>query len=450
MDKRLEEKLKAYADEIEKATNIDKEIYEKYSIKRGLRNQNGTGVLVGVTKVGDVSGYKIKDGKKIPSEGELYYRGYPLTTMVRDIEKSQRLGFEEIIYLLLFDKLANKEEISNFKKILAKNRKLPDYFIEDAILKVPGSDIMNKMMRAMLALYTYDANPDGTDPLNVLGQSLSLIAKMPLLAIYSYQVKIHKFDNKSLVIHNPNPEKSIAENILAMLRVDQNYSRKEAEILDLLLIIHAEHGGGNNSAFATHVVSSSGTDSYSAMAAGLASLKGPRHGGANIKVANMIDNIKENIRDKKDEEEIRAYLEKILDKKAFDQAGLIYGLGHAVYTLSDPRAVLLKKKARELAKIKGREEDFSFVENIEKIGQGLIMEKLDRTYPPCANVDLYSGLVYDMLKIPRELFLPIFAIARTVGWSAHRLEQIADNKIIRPAYLSLSERKEYIELDKRK
>lgn len=450
MDKRLEEKLKAYADEIEKATNIDKEIYEKYSIKRGLRNQNGTGVLVGVTKVGDVSGYKIKDGKKIPSEGELYYRGYPLTTMVRDIEKSQRLGFEEIIYLLLFDKLANKEKLSYFKKILSKKRKLPDYFIEDAILKVPGSDIMNKMMRAMLALYTYDANPDGTDPLNVLGQSLSLIAKMPLLAIYSYQVKIHKFDNKSLVIHNPNPEKSIAENILAMLRVDQNYSRKEAEILDLLLIIHAEHGGGNNSAFATHVVSSSGTDSYSAMAAGLASLKGPRHGGANIKVANMIDNIKENIRDKKDNEEIRAYLEKILDKKAFDQAGLIYGLGHAVYTLSDPRAVLLKEKARELAKIKSREEDFSFVENIEKIGQGLIMEKLDRTYPPCANVDLYSGLVYDMLKIPRELFLPIFAIARTVGWSAHRLEQIADNKIIRPAYLSLSERKEYIELDKRK
>lgn len=450
MDKILEEKLKAYADEIEKATRIDKEIYEKFSIKRGLRNQNGTGVLVGVTKVGDVCGYEIKDGKKIPAEGELYYRGYPLTTMVRDIEKSKRLGFEEVIYLLLFDKLASKEELINFKKLLAKNRKLPDYFIEDAILKVPGADIMNKMMRAMLALYTYDANPDGTDPLNVLGQSLSLIAKMPLLAIYSYQVKIHKFDNKSLVIHNPDPEKSTAENILAMLRVDQKYTRKEAEILDLLLIIHAEHGGGNNSAFATHVVSSSGTDSYSAMAAGLASLKGPRHGGANIKVANMIDNIEENIRDKEDQKEIRAYLEKILDKKAFDQAGLIYGLGHAVYTLSDPRAVLLKEKARDLAKIKGREEDFVFVENIEKIGQKLIMEKLDRAYPPCANVDLYSGLVYDMLKIPRGLFLPFFAIARTVGWSAHRLEQIADNKIIRPAYLPLSEKKEYIELEKRK
>lgn len=450
MGKLLEEKLKIYADEIEKATSIDKEIYEKYAIKRGLRNKNGTGVLVGVTKVGDVSGYEIKDGKKIPAQGELFYRGYPLTAMVRDIEKSQRLGFEEVIYLLLFDKLGKEKELEYFKKVLAQNRKLPAYFIEDAILKVPGADIMNKMMRAMLALYTYDENPDGTDSLNVLRQSISLISKMPLLAVYSYQVKIHKFDNKSLVIHNPDPEKSIAENILAMLRVDQKYTREEAEILDLLLIIHAEHGGGNNSAFATHVVSSSGTDSYSAMAAGLASLKGPRHGGANIKVANMIDNIKENIKDEENKEEIRTYLEKILDKKAFDGEGLIYGLGHAVYTLSDPRAVILKEKARELAKIKGREKDFIFVENIEKIGQELIMEKFDRSYPPCANVDLYSGLVYDMLGIPRDLFLPIFAIARTVGWQAHRLEQIADKKIIRPAYLSLSEKKEYIDLDKRK
>ena len=449
MGKLLEEKLKIYADEIEKATSIDKDIYEKYAIKRGLRNKNGTGVLVGVTKVGDVSGYEIKDGKKIPAEGELFYRGYPLTRMVYDIEKSQRLGFEEVIYLLLFDKLGKEKELEYFKKVLAQNRKLPAYFIEDAILKVPGANIMNKMMRAMLALYTYDENPDGTDSLNVLRQSLSLISKMPLLAIYSYQVKIHKFDNKSLVIHNPDPEKSIAENILTMLRVDQKYTRKEAEVLDLLLIIHAEHGGGNNSAFATHVVSSSGTDSYSAMAAGLASLKGPRHGGANIKVVNMIDNIKENIKDEEDREEIKAYLEKILDKKAFDGEGLIYGLGHAVYTLSDPRALILKEKARELAKIKGRKKDFAFVENIEKIGQKLIMEKSDRPYPPCATVDLYSGLVYDMLKIPRELFLPIFAIARTVGWQAHRLEQIADKKIIRPAYKSLSEKKEYIDLEKR-
>lgn len=450
MGKFLEEKIKIYAYEIEKATIIDKEIYEKYAIKRGLRNQNGTGVLVGVTKVGDVCGYKIENGKKIPAEGELFYRGYPLTAMVHDIEVSHRLGFEEVIYLLLFDKLAKEKELEYFKKVLAQNRKLPAYFIEDAILKVPGADIMNKMMRAMLALYTYDENPDCTETSNVLRQSLSLISKVPLLVIYSYQVKIHKFDNKSLVIHNPDPEKSIAENILAMLRVDQNYTREEAEILDLLLIIHAEHGGGNNSAFATHVVSSSGTDSYSAMAAGLASLKGPRHGGANIKVAKMLDNIKENVKDREDKKEIKSYLEKILDKKAFDNEGLIYGLGHAVYTLSDPRAVLLKEKARDLAKIKGREADFFFVENVEKIGQKLIMEKFKKPYPPCANVDLYSGLVYDMLKIPRELFLPIFAIARTVGWQAHRLEQIADKKIIRPAYLSLSDRKEYIDVDKRK
>ena len=449
MDKLLEEKLKSYAEEIEEATRIDKEIYEKYSIKRGLRNKNGTGVLVGVTKVGDVCGYEIKDGEKLPAEGELYYRGYPLTSLVHDIESTERLGFEEVIYLLLFDRLATKNKLERFKKILAENRKLPPYFIEDTIMKVPGADIMNKMMRSMLALYTYDENPDGTDPLNVLRQALSLIAKMPLIAIYSYQVKIHNFDKKSLIIHNPDPEKSIAENILAMLRIDQKYTSKEAAILDLLLIIHAEHGGGNNSAFATHVVSSSGTDSYSAMAAGLASLKGPRHGGANIKVAKMIDNIKANVKDKEDKQEIKEYLEKILDKKAFDGEGLIYGLGHAVYTLSDPRAVLLKEKARELAIIKGREADFAFVENIEKIGQKLIQEKFNRAYPPCANVDLYSGLVYDMLGIPRELFLPIFAIARTVGWSAHRLEQIADKKIIRPAYKSLSEMKDYISLDER-
>lgn len=449
MDKLLEEKLKSYAEEIEEATRIDKEIYEKYSIKRGLRNKNGTGVLVGVTKVGDVCGYEIKDGEKLPAEGELYYRGYPLTSLVHDIESTERLGFEEVIYLLLFDRLATKNKLERFKKILAENRKLPPYFIEDTIMKVPGADIMNKMMRSMLALYTYDENPDGTDSLNVLSQALSLIAKMPLIAIYSYQVKIHNFDKKSLIIHNPDPEKSIAENILAMLRIDQKYTSEEAAILDLILIIHAEHGGGNNSAFATHVVSSSGTDSYSAMAAGLASLKGPRHGGANIKVAKMIDNIKANVKDKEDKQEIKEYLEKILDKKAFDGEGLIYGLGHAVYTLSDPRAVLLKEKARELAKFKGREADFAFVENIEKIGQKLIQEKFNRAYPPCANVDLYSGLVYDMLGIPRELFLPIFAIARTVGWSAHRLEQIADKKIIRPAYKSLSEMKDYISLDER-
>ena len=449
MDKIIKEKLKAYAEKIEKESTIDRDIYEKYNIKRGLRNKNGTGVLVGVTKVGDVCGYEIKDGEKIPAEGELFYRGYPITKIVKDVERTNRLGFEEVIYLLLFNKLPKAGELEIFKDVLADQRKLPAYFIEDTIMKVPGSDIMNKMMRSMLALYTYDKNPEGTDTKNVLKQSLSLISKIPLIAIYSYQVKIHNFDKKSLVIHNPDPEKTIAENILAMLRIDQKYTREEAQILDLLLIVHAEHGGGNNSAFATHVVSSSGTDSYSAMAAGLASLKGPRHGGANIKVSQMLDNIKENISNTGDKKELGAYLEKILDKKAFDGQGLIYGLGHAVYTLSDPRATLLKEKARDLAKIKGREAYFLFVENVERIGQKLIQEKFDRAYPPCANVDLYSGLVYDMLEIPKELYLPCFAIARTVGWSAHRLEQIGDTKIIRPAYKSLSKVKEYINLEDR-
>lgn len=450
MDKKQEERLRFYAKEIERNNKIKKEVYENYNIKRGLRNKNGTGVLVGVTQVGDVSGYKIIDNKKIPSRGELYYRGYPLTEIVEDIEKDKRLGFEEVIYLLLFSKLANEKELESFKSILVEERALAEGFFEDIILKVPGSDIMNKMMRSLLALYTYDKNPDGTDALNVLSQSLSLISKIPILAIYSYQVKIHNFDKKSLIIHNADDSLTIAENILQMLRNDQAYERIEAEILDLMLIIHAEHGGGNNSAFATHVVSSSGTDTYSAIAAGLASLKGPKHGGANLKVSRMLKDIRENVDDLDDTSKIRAYLEKILNKKSFDKKGLIYGLGHAVYTLSDPRAILLKKKAKELSILKGREEDFYFIENVEKIGKDLISQRQNRPYPPCANVDLYSGFVYDMLNIPEELYLPMFAIARTVGWSAHRLEQIQDEKIIRPAYKSLNDRKDYVPLGKRK
>ncbi|WP_306484941.1 citrate/2-methylcitrate synthase [Anaerococcus sp.] len=450
MDKKQEERLRFYAKEIERNNKIKKEVYENYNIKRGLRNKNGTGVLVGVTQVGDVSGYKIIDNKKIPSRGELYYRGYPLTEIVEDIEKDKRLGFEEVIYLLLFSKLANEKELESFKSILVEERALAEGFFEDIILKVPGSDIMNKMMRSLLALYTYDKNPDRTDALNVLSQSLSLISKIPILAVYSYQVKIHNFDKKSLIIHNADDSLTIAENILQMLRNDQAYERIEAEILDLMLIIHAEHGGGNNSAFATHVVSSSGTDTYSAIAAGLASLKGPKHGGANLKVSRMLKDIRENVDDLDDTSKIRAYLEKILNKKSFDKKGLIYGLGHAVYTLSDPRAILLKKKAKELSILKGREEDFYFIENVEKIGKDLISQRQNRPYPPCANVDLYSGFVYDMLNIPEELYLPMFAIARTVGWSAHRLEQIQDEKIIRPAYKSLNDRKDYVPLGKRK
>ena len=443
------DKLVDLSKKIKIENTIDKNLYDKFSIKRGLRNKNGTGVLVGVTKVGDVCGYKIENGEKIPSKGELYYRGYPLTSMVEDFNNTKRLGFEEIIYLLLFNKLANKNDLESFKKILVEERNLPNKFFEDTILNLPGNNIVNIMMRSVLALYSYDEMADDTDTLNVLSQSLSLISKMPIIAIYSYQVKIHNFDGKSLVIHNQDENKSIAENILSMLRIDQKYKKEEADILDLLLIIHAEHGGGNNSAFATHVVSSSGTDTYSAIATGLGSLKGPRHGGANLKVSQMLENIRENLKNIEDEKEIEKYLKKILDKKAFDKKGLIYGLGHAVYTISDPRAVLLKEKARELSKIKNRQKDFEFIEKIEKIGGRLLMERLNKSYPICANVDLYSGFCYEMLDIPKDLYIPIFAIARTVGWSAHRLEQIEDSKIIRPAYKSLSQIKNYISLKDR-
>lgn len=443
------DKLVDLSKKIKIENTIDKNLYDKFSIKRGLRNKNGTGVLVGVTKVGDVCGYKIENGEKIPSQGELYYRGYPLTSMVEDFNNTKRFGFEEIIYLLLFNKLANKKDLESFKKILVEERNLPNKFFEDTILNLPGNNIVNIMMRSVLALYSYDEMADDTDTLNVLSQSLSLISKMPIIAIYSYQVKIHNFDGKSLVIHNQDENKSIAENILSMLRIDQKYKKEEAEILDLLLIIHAEHGGGNNSAFATHVVSSSGTDTYSAIATGLGSLKGPRHGGANLKVSQMLQNIRENLKNIEDEKEIEKYLKKILDKKAFDKKGLIYGLGHAVYTISDPRAVLLKEKARELSKIKNRQKDFEFIEKIEKIGGRLLMERLNKSYPICANVDLYSGFCYEMLDIPKDLYIPIFAIARTVGWAAHRLEQIEDLKIIRPAYKSLSQIKNYISLEDR-
>lgn len=443
------DKLVDLSKKIKIENTIDKNLYDKFSIKRGLRNKNGTGVLVGVTKVGDVCGYKIENGEKIPSKGELFYRGYPLTSIVEDFNNTKRLGFEEIIYLLLFNKLPNKYDLEDFKNILVEERKLPKKFFEDTILNLPGNNIVNIMMRSVLALYSYDEMADDTDTLNVLSQSLSLISKMPIIAIYSYQVKIHNFDGKSLVIHNQDENKSIAENILSMLRIDQKYKKEEAEILDLLLIIHAEHGGGNNSAFATHVVSSSGTDTYSAISTGLGSLKGPRHGGANLKVSLMLENIRENLKNTEDEKEIRKYLEKILDKKAFDKKGLIYGLGHAVYTLSDPRAVLLKEKARELSKIKNRQKDFEFIEKIEKIGGKILMERLNKSYPICANVDLYSGFCYEMLDIPKDLYIPIFAIARTVGWSAHRLEQIEDSKIIRPAYKSLSQIKNYISLEDR-
>ncbi|WP_243344204.1 citrate synthase [Anaerococcus sp. AGMB09787] len=445
----MDESIKKLANYIEKYNSIDKNLYDIYDIKRGLRNKDGTGVLVGITSVGDVSGYKIENGEKTPSEGSLFYRGYSINDLVKDFDESERFGFEEVIYLLLFNKLPCKKDLDFFKEILVEERKLPENFLEDVLLKIPGKNIMNKMMLSMLNLYSYDENPDNLDTLNVLKQSISLISKMPIIMAYSYQAKKHFIDGKSLVIHYPKKEKSIAENILHLIRNEDNYTDLEAKILDLLLIIHAEHGGGNNSAFATHVVSSSGTDTYSAIATGLASLKGPRHGGANLKVSKMLDDIEKNIDNIENKKSIEDYLNKILEKKAFDKKGLIYGLGHAVYTLSDPRAKLLKQKAKELAIEKNFIDKYKFIESVEEIGGKLIQEKYKNPYPACANVDLYSGFVYEILDIEKELYTPLFAISRISGWSAHRLEQIQDNKIIRPAYKSFSKNNKYIKLDER-
>lgn len=437
------------AGELESFNKIDRDLYEKYEIRRGLRRKDGRGVLVGITRVGDVYGYDMVDGRKVPAQGDLFYRGYSLLEMVKDIWKEGRFGFEEVIYLLLFNKLPNEKELQDFKEILIQERTLPKDFLEDEILKIPGANIMNKMTRSMLALYSYDPDPDNVSTRYVLYQSISLIARMPLIMAYCYQGKRHYIDRQSLIIHYPLDDKSIAENILHLIKKDDEYTDLEAHILDLLLIIHAEHGGGNNSAFATHVVSSSGTDTYSAIAAGMASLKGPRHGGANLKVSLMLDDIWENLNNPDDDRELEDYLKKILAGEAFDGRGLIYGLGHAVYTLSDPREVLLKEHAGKLAEEKGFEREFNFIERVEKIGGRLLQEKLGKDYPICGNVDLYSGLVYQMLGIPRELYTPLFAVSRMSGRCAHRLEQIEDNKIIRPAYKSLSENRVYVSLGDR-
>lgn len=445
----MEEKMKKLLATMDNHEPIDKSLYDKYDIRRGLRNKDGTGVCVGLTGVGDVHGYRLKDGEKIPDHGDLFYRSYSIKDIVKDLEETKRFGFEEVVYLLLFSKLPNQRELDLFKEILIDQRELPKNFLEDAILKFPSKDIMNQMTRCLLALYAYDENPDSLERIKVLSQSISLISKLPLIMAYAYQAKSHYIDGKSLYIHYPYSDRSMAENILHLIRKEDDYSDLEAHILDLLLIIHAEHGGGNNSAFATHVVSSSGTDTYSSLGAGLASLKGPRHGGANLKVSLMLKDIEENVGDIKNDDRIKDYLVKILDKKAFDKKGLIYGLGHAVYTLSDPRAILLKDKAKILSKSCGMEDYFSFIEKVEKIGGDLVQEKYKKAYPACANVDLYSGFVYKMLGISEDLFTPLFAVSRMSGWCAHRLEQIEDRKIIRPAYKSISVNKDYLSLKDR-
>lgn len=431
-------------------TSIDPSLYPKYDVKRGLRDINGKGVLAGLTQISNVSATKIVDGKEVPCAGNLYYRGYNIKDLTAGLVKDNRFGFEEITYLLLFGVLPTEEQLAKFTKILANQRTLPRNFVRDVIMKAPGNDIMNALSRSILTLYSYDNNPDDISLPNVLRQCLNLISVFPLLSVYGYQSYNHYVKGKSLYIHNPKKELSTAENILRILRPDKKYTDLEAKILDLVLILHMEHGGGNNSTFTTHVVSSSGTDTYSAIAAALGSLKGPKHGGANIKVIQMFQDMKKNVRDLKDEDEVRAYLKKLLHKEAFDRRGLIYGMGHAIYSVSDPRAQVLKSFVESLAKEKGRMSDYRLYSMVEWMAPEVIAEERKIYKGVSANVDFYSGFVYSMLDLPLELYTPMFAVARIVGWSAHRMEELINtDKIIRPAYKSVLPNAEYVPLDRR-
>lgn len=432
------------------SSRIDSELYSKYKVKRGLRDQDGKGVLVGLTEIGDVHSYILDEEEMVPVPGRLTYRGIDINDIVNGFMGSDRYGFEEITYLLLFGYLPNEKTLQQFEQLLSVYQQLPEDFVRGTILKTPGKDIMNMLSRSVLALYSYDDNADDISIKNVLCQCIKLIAWFPSLAVYGYQSYSHYHGNQSLFLHSPRPELSTAENILHMLRPDSKYTKLEAKLLDLALVLHAEHGGGNNSSFVTHVVTSTGTDTYSVMAAAIGALKGPRHGGANIKTVYMLENIKQNVKDWNDEEELGNYLTKILNKEAFDQAGLIYGIGHAVYSISDPREIILKQYAAQLAKEKGLENEFNLYNMVEKLAPTLIAQHTKTFKTISANVDFFSGFVYEMLGIPMEMFTPIFAISRISGWSAHRIEEIVNaGKIIRPAYKSVAPRREYIPLNKR-
>ncbi len=429
---------------------IDPELYTKYSVKRGLRDLSGQGVLTGLTEIGEIKAYTIDECEYVPCEGQLFYRGYDIEEIVAGFIKDDRFGFEEVTYLLLFGELPSKEELASFCELLAKYRTLPTSFVRDIIMKAPSKDMMNTLARSVLTLYSYDEKADDISIPNVLRQSLQLISLFPLLSVYGYQAYRHYHDGESLFIHTPKPELSTAENILTILRPDQKYTKLEARILDIALVIHAEHGGGNNSTFTNHVVTSSGTDTYSAVAASLGSLKGPKHGGANIKVVQMFDDMKKNIKNWEDEEEVREYLHKLLNKQAFDNAGLIYGMGHAVYSLSDPRAKILKSFVEKLSVEKGMTKEFVLYSNVERLAPEVITSERKMFKGVSANVDFYSGFVYSMLGLPVELYTPIFAIARISGWSAHRLEELINaGKIIRPAYKNVAKHKPYVSMDER-
>ncbi|MBS6445838.1 MAG: citrate/2-methylcitrate synthase [Ruminococcus sp.] len=430
--------------------HIEPELYTRYDVKRGLRDINGKGVLAGLTDISEVCSSKIVDGKTVPCEGQLFYRGINVKNLVNGFIKDNRFGFEETVYLLLFGYLPNKPQLDEFTTMLGEFRTLPTNFTRDVLMKSPNNDMMNMLARSVLTLYSYDENPNDTSIPNVLRQCLELIALFPVISVYGYQTFSHYKNGESLVIHNPNPNLSTAENILYMLRADSKYSELEARILDMALVLHAEHGGGNNSTFTTHVVTSSGTDTYSTVAASLGSLKGPKHGGANIKVVQMFDDMMANVKDWTDQDEVKQYLKDLLHKKAFDNAGLIYGMGHAVYSISDPRAEVFKSFVGKLAVEKGYQKQFELYSMVEHLAPEVIAEERKIYKGVSANVDFYSGFVYRMLGIPNELFTPLFAMSRIAGWSAHRIEELLNaGKIIRPAYKSVSVKKDYVDLANR-
>ena len=437
------------ADMCEKSNAIDRDLYVQHNVKRGRRDLDGRGVLAGLTNISDVCASREENGVRIPIPGNLYYRGYNIKDLVNGFLDDGHFGFEEIAYLLLFGELPNDGELKVFADMLAERRALPKYFVRDVIMKAPSPDMMNSLSRSILTLYAYDEKADDTSIPNVLRQSLNLISQFPMLMVYGYHAYNYK-KGEDLFIYAPDPNKSMAENILMMLREDRQYTPLEAKILDMALVLHMDHGGGNNSTFTTHVVTSSGTDTYSTIAAAMSSLKGPKHGGANIKVTQMFEDMKEHVKDWADEDAVRQYLNDLLDKKAFDQRGLIYGMGHAIYSISDPRAEMFKGFVKQLAVEKGYEKEYALYETVEHMAPEVIAQKRKMYKGVNANVDFYSGLVYNMLGIPKELYTPLFAAARIVGWSAHRLEELKNvDKIIRPAYMPLAPYREYTRIDER-
>ena len=445
----LRDSMELLGEELMNGHRINPNLYVEYDVKRGLRDSAGKGVLTGLTEISDVTGYDLINGRKIPAHGRLYYQGYNVNDIVDGL-KGRKFGFEETIYLLLFGRLPSDKDMEIFKNIMENFETLSGRFVRDVVMKAPTKDLMNTLSRSVLTLYAYDNHADDTSLPNVLRQCINLISVFPMLSVYGYQAYNHYIKGKSLYIHNPSKKLSTAENILLMLRPDQKYTPLEAKILDLALVLHMEHGGGNNSTFTTHVVSSSGTDTYSVIAAALGSLKGPKHGGANIKVVRMFDDMKSHVKDWTDEEEVSNYLRKLLHKEAFDQKGLIYGMGHAVYSISDPRARIFKTFVEQLAKEKHREKDYRLYAMVEELAPKIIGEERHIYKGVSANVDFYSGFVYSMLDLPLELYTPMFACARIVGWSAHRMEELINtDKIIRPAYKSVKDEVDYVPLENR-